>query len=65
MEEALAKPSRRTTTSTSEPESRVIRTSGEIFADGAMIELVSSATDDQLDLLLWHKHRNIIAPQIE
>jgi hypothetical protein len=30
-----------------------------------MIELVSSATDNQLDLLFWHKHRKTIAPQIE
>jgi hypothetical protein len=40
-------------------------TSGEIFADGSMIELVSSATDNQLDLLFWNKHRKIIASQIE
>ena len=30
-----------------------------------MIELVSWATDNQLGLLFWHKHREIIAPQIE
>ena len=65
MGEALAKPSRRTTTSTSDRDSRVVRTSGEIFADGSVIELVSSATDNQLDVLFWHKHRKTIAPQIE
>lgn len=64
MEGALAKPSRRTTISTPDWD-RIVRTSGEIFADGSMIELVSSATDNQLDLLFWHKHRKIIAPQIE
>lgn len=60
----MAKPSRRTTTSTSD-ESRIVRTSGEIFADGSVIEVVSSATDNQLDLLFWHRHRKTIAPKIE
>ncbi len=60
----MAKPSRRTTTSTPDQD-RIVRTSGEIFADGSVIELVSSATDHQLDVLFWHKHRKTIAPQIE
>ena len=65
MEDALAKPSHPTTTSTSDSESTIVRTSGEIFDDGSVIELVSSPTDSQLDLLFWHKHRKTIAPQIE
>jgi hypothetical protein len=64
MEGALAKPSRRTTTGTPDRD-KIVRTSGEIFADGSVIELVSSATDHQLDLLFWHKHRKTIAQQIE
>jgi hypothetical protein len=64
MEGALAKPSRQTMSRTSDRDG-IVRTSGEIFADGSMIELVSSATDNQLDLLFWHKHRKIIAPQID
>ena len=61
----MAKPSHRTTTSTSGSESTIVRTSGEIFDDGSVIELVSSPTDSQIDLLFWHKHRKTIAPQIE
>jgi hypothetical protein len=61
----LPRPLRRTTTSTSDRASRIVRTSGEIFADGSVIELVSSASDNQLDVLFWRQHRKTIAPQIE
>jgi hypothetical protein len=60
----LRKPPRWTTTSTSERESKIIGTSGELFADGSVIELVS-ATGNQLDVLLWQNNRKKIAPQIE
>jgi hypothetical protein len=59
----LRKPPRWTTTSTSERESKIIRTSGELFADGCLIELVSAG--NQLDVLLWQNNRKKIAPQIE
>jgi hypothetical protein len=45
-------------------ESKIVGTSGEIFADGSAIELVS-ATGNQLNLLLWHEDRQKIAPRIE
>ncbi len=60
----MRKPPRWTTTSTSERESKIIGTSGEVFADGSVIELVS-ATGNQLDVLLWQNSRKKIAPQIE
>lgn len=65
MEEALAKPSRRTVRRASQPERTVIRTSGEIFADGSVIELVSLANDDQLGVLFWHNNRKTIAAQVD
>jgi hypothetical protein len=61
----VAKPSHRTTTSTSDSESGIVRTSGELFDDGSVIELISSAIDNQLDLLFWHKGRKTIAPKIK
>jgi hypothetical protein len=57
-------PSRRART-VRDRESNIVRTSGEIFADGSAIELVSSATVNQLNLLFWHEDRQKIAPRIE
>jgi hypothetical protein len=61
----VAKNSRGPTTSTSKHDRPVVRTSGEIFGDGSIIELVSPATDRQLQLLFWHKQQKKVAPQIE
>ena len=49
----------------SQTDSKIIRTFGEIFADGSVVEPVSSATCDKLDLLLWNGKKTLIAPQIE
>jgi hypothetical protein len=65
MEEALAKPSRRTTTSSSDRECKVVRTSGQIFADGSVIELVTTAPGNRLDVLFWNGHQKSIAHQLE
>ncbi|MGH9544339.1 MAG: hypothetical protein ACRD23_03905 [Terriglobales bacterium] len=43
----------------------IIRTSGKIFADGAIIDLVQPVTDRQPQLLWWRKHLTKVAPQIE
>jgi hypothetical protein len=61
----LAKPSRRTTTSTSVCESKLVRTSGQIFADDSVIELVATAPGNRLDVLFWDAHRKTIAHQLE
>jgi hypothetical protein len=61
----LAKPSRRTTTSTSVCESRLVRTSGEIFADDSVLELVAAAPGNRLDVLFWNGHQKSIAHQVE
>ena len=42
-----------------------IATSGEIFADGATIELVSGAHPTQPRLMLWDGSKEIIAPVVE
>jgi hypothetical protein len=42
-----------------------VRTSGEIFADGSVIEVVASATEAQLKLLFWQNDRKQIARRIE
>jgi len=44
---------------------RVLRTVGEIFADGSALEVVTSASDDQLVLLFRKADKKTIAPQIE
>ena len=61
----VAKTSRGPTTSTSKHDRPVVRTSGEIFGDGSIIELVSPATDRHLQLLFWHKQQKKVAQQIE
>jgi hypothetical protein len=62
----LAKPSRRITTSTSVCESRlVVKTSGEIFADDSVIELVATVPGNRLDVLFWNGHQKTIAQQLE
>jgi hypothetical protein len=59
----VAKTSRGSTTP--RHERKVVRTFGEIFSDGSIIELVSPANACQLQLLFWHKQQKKIAPQIE
>jgi hypothetical protein len=44
---------------------RVVKTVGEIFADGSALELVTSASSGRLFLLFWKAGRKTIAPQIE
>lgn len=60
----MAKLSRQTE-DTASTESKIVRTYGQIFADGAVIELVASGSDNRLDLLFWNKHKKIIAPQVK
>jgi hypothetical protein len=62
MSGSMAKTSRGSTTP---KQSTVVRTFGEIFSDGSIIELVWPANACQLQLLLWHKQQQKIAPQIE
>jgi hypothetical protein len=61
----LPKSSRTPPTSTSERGSRVIRTSGEIFDDGSIIELVKQSSDHQLSLIFWHNRQQTIARHIK
>jgi len=49
----------------SETRNQVIRTFGEVFPDGSVIELVASANGDQLNLLCWNGESIVIAQQIE
>jgi hypothetical protein len=44
---------------------RVVRTVGETFADGSVLELVTSASSGRLALLLWNANRKTIAPQVD
>ena len=60
----MRKPSRRTRTVLNR-ESNIVRTSGELFADGSAFELVSSTTGNELNLLFWHDDRQKVAPRIE
>ncbi len=46
-------------------EPKIVRTAGEIFADGSAIELVSARDGQGLELLHWESERAIIAPQID
>jgi hypothetical protein len=46
------------------PQVRIVATPGEMFSDGSLIELVTSA-DGKLALLFWNGKRARIAPQIE
>ena len=64
-EGTLARTSRRTTTNTSNGESKIVRTFGEIFADDSVIELVAAAPGNRLDLLFWNGHQKTIAHQVE
>ena len=43
----------------------VVRTFGEIFADGSLLELVASENGSELNLLLSNRTRIVIAPQIK
>ncbi|MBV9339339.1 MAG: hypothetical protein JO159_00430 [Acidobacteria bacterium] len=55
----------RSATNNSEAESRTIATSGEIFADGSVIELVAAVRDDKPGLLFWNGQDATVAPQVE
>jgi hypothetical protein len=64
IEVTMTKLSHRITTDTVSAESKIVRTSGQIFADGAAIELVASAAGNRLDLLFLNRQKKIIAPQV-
>ena len=55
---------RRTATNDSQAASRIITTSGEIFADGSAIELVA-ARGNKPALLLWNGQEAIVSLQVE
>ena len=61
----MTKAARRTARNNSEPEDRSIATSGEMFTDGSLIELVAPANDGKPALLLWNGKSVRIAPQID
>ena len=48
-----------------EAEGSVVKTFGEIFPDGSLMEVVASATGDQPNLLLFDGKSTFIARQIE
>jgi hypothetical protein len=61
----VAKISPKPTNGSSTKHSRtIVETAGEIFADGAVIELVKPP-DQRVQLLLWRKNKKTIAPQIK
>jgi len=43
----------------------IVRTFGEIFPDGSVLELVAAASGDHLNLLLRNGEATVVAPQIE
>ena len=43
---------------------RIIRTFGEIFIDGSVLELVASENANHLNLMLWNRKRKVISSQI-
>jgi hypothetical protein len=51
--------SHRITTDTVSAESKIVRSSGQIFADGAAIELVASTSGNRLDLLFVNGQKNL------
>jgi hypothetical protein len=65
MEAKMTKAARGIVRDSSEPEDRTIATSGEMFTDGSLIELVASAYDGKPALLFWNGKRVRIAPQID
>jgi hypothetical protein len=44
---------------------RIVKTFGELFPDGAVLELVASANVDQLNLILSKRNSTVIASEIE
>ena len=56
--------SSRPTAKTSPNNRKIVKTTGEMFTDGSILELVSSPTDRTLQLLLWKKQQRKIASQI-
>jgi len=60
----VAKISPKPTNRSSKDFSTLVETAGEIFADGAIIELVKPP-DQRVELLLWRKNKKTIAPQIK
>jgi hypothetical protein len=65
MERTMTKSARRTARNKSEPGDRTVATSGEMFADGTLIELVAPADNRKPALLFWNGNRVRIAPQID
>jgi hypothetical protein len=61
----LAKPSRLSATDVSDPQHKIVKTFGELFADGSAIEPVASDPDGHLGLLLWNKKVKGIARQVK
>jgi hypothetical protein len=61
----MMKPARQITRETSESGDRTIATSGEMFTDGSLIELVTSADNGKPALLFWNGKRVCIAQQID
>lgn len=47
-----------------EPESRIVRTSGELFDDGSAIELVAEGRGHKPQLLFWHEKTTTVAPEV-
>ena len=43
----------------------IVKTFGEIFPDGSVLELVAAASGDHLDLLLRNGEATVVAPEIE
>jgi hypothetical protein len=42
----------------------IVKTSGEVFSDGCMIDVVASTSGSQPDLLFWDGTTTLIAPQV-
>ena len=61
----MAKPSRWPATDLCDAEYKIVRTSGELFADGSAIELVGCDSDSHLSLLVWNKRVKAIATQVK
>jgi len=55
----------RPTSKRQSPREQVVITSGEVFSDGTVIDLVASADICRPDLLLWNRQRATVAPRIQ
>jgi hypothetical protein len=59
------KPTGRTENTDTATGSPIVKTSGELFPDGCMIEVVASRPGGQPNLLFWNGETTLIAPQVE